>query len=585
MIKLQAILKRRWPLLLLATVLGASGGILSSRLAPKDVVQLYRAEQVVVANDQVTGMNAVAQDALRVTRGAVPTLAAARLGTPEEADALASLISVEVSAESKTFTVSTEDPDAEVAAKRVDAFVVEFLSVTNRALQQDDQTQLKLLQTDIDQAKAALSKFDELNPAIAQSDSNLPSTVAVSALIAERRVLVDRITQTEIEYRRRQLAVSETVPYESLGSERPRLTSGGILKIPTSPPLRAGLLGFLGLSLGAIVVLIIERIQRRIDTRDELAQLVELPVLAEIGLIPAKRRAGVETGRVFLEGVWAEPYRRVRSAIQYVQIVSAANSGYSDTPASKRDLPPLSVMITSTSPGEGKSTSAALTASALAELGTPTLVVGADFRRPEVDTMLGIKGGPTIRDLAEAAPGSMAVVEVVHETDSRDLYVAPAGNPTREVSGVIGATKRIVREALGRGVMVIIDSSPLQVANDTLDLLPVVDYVVIVVRSGSSSADDLLDTIDTLQRLSAKILGIVLVGTPSVGKKQASYYDYYAAADFLPNRVLDDESVDESGDGGATTSSNGSVPETANGNGGPTPPAATVAGQGTFPSD
>ena len=288
MIKLQAILKRRWPLLLLATVLGASGGILSSRLAPKDVVQLYRAEQVVVANDQVTGMNAVAQDALRVTRGAVPTLAAARLGTPEEADALASLISVEVSAESKTFTVSTEDPDAEVAAKRVDAFVVEFLSVTNRALQQDDQTQLKLLQTDIDQAKAALSKFDELNPAIAQSDSNLPSTVAVSALIAERRVLVDRITQTEIEYRRRQLAVSETVPYESLGSERPRLTSGGILKIPTSPPLRAGLLGFLGLSLGAIVVLIIERIQRRIDTRDELAQLVELPVLAEIGLIPRR---------------------------------------------------------------------------------------------------------------------------------------------------------------------------------------------------------------------------------------------------------------------------------------------------------
>ena len=70
-----------------------------------------------------------------------------------------------------------------------------------------------------------------------------------------------------------------------------------------------------------------------------------------------------------------------------------------------------------------------------------------------------------------------------------------------------------------------------------------------------------------------------------MGKKQASYYDYYAAADFLPNRVLDDESVDESGDGGATTSSNGSVPETANGNGGPTPPAATVAGQGTFPSD
>jgi Mrp family chromosome partitioning ATPase/capsular polysaccharide biosynthesis protein len=530
-VKLQAIVKRRWPLLVLATVLGAVAGLVTAELAPKDIVQMYRAAQVVVANEVVGGASVVQQDSLRVTRGVVPTLAAARLGTPEEADALAATIEVQVATESRTFTVSTTDPDPEVALKRVDAFVVEFLSVTNKALQQDDEAQLKLLQADIDQAKSSLTAFDLANPAVAKSDPNLPSTVAVSALIAERRQLVDRITQTEVEYRRRQLEISETVPYESLGVERPKLTSGGLLKIPTAPPVRAVLLGFLGLSLGAVVVLIIERVQRRIDTRDELVQLIELPILAEIGLIPAKRRAGSDEGRVYLDGVWAEPYRRVRSAIQYVQLASAAENGAAITPAMRRELPPLSVMITSTTPGEGKSTSTALTGAALAELATPTLVVGADFRRPEVDAMLGARQAPTIRDLAEGAPGTMAVVDVVHETEHPDLYVAPAGAPTREVSGVIGAAKRVVREALGRGVMVVIDSSPLQVANDTLDLLPVVDYVIIVVRSGSSSADDLLDTIDTLERLNAKILGVILVGTPSVGKKQTSYYDYYASVE------------------------------------------------------
>lgn len=515
---------------------------------------MYKAEQVVVANEVVGGASVVQQDSFRVTRGVVPTLAAARLGTPEEADSLATTMQVTVSTESRTFTVSTVDPDPEVALKRVDAFVVEFLSVTNKALQQDDEAQLKLLQADIDQAKATLTAFDLANPAVAKSDPNLPSTVAVSALIAERRQLVDRITQTEVEYRRRQLEISETVPYESLGVERPQLTSGGLLKIPTAPPVRAVLLGMLGLSLGAIVVLVIERVQRRIDTRDELVQLIELPILAEIGLIPAKRRLGSEEGRVYLDGVWAEPYRRVRSAIQYVQLASAAENGAAITPAMRRELPPLSVMVTSTTPGEGKSTSTALTGAALAELGTPTLVVGADFRRPEVDAMLGARQSPTIRDLAEGAPGTMAVVDVVHETEHSDLYVAPAGSPTREVSGVIGAAKRVVREALGRGVMVVIDSSPLQVANDTLDLLPIVDYVIIVVRSGSSSADDLLDTIDTLERLNAKILGVILVGTPSVGKKQTSYYDYYASVD-MGERGGAFEDADSSGAGTAGESS------------------------------
>lgn len=155
--------------------------------------------------------------------------------------------------------------------------------------------------------------------------------------------------------------------------------------------------------------------------------------------------------------------------------------------------------------------------------------------------MLGVPQVPSIRDLASRKAGSITVPDVVHDGPAPDLYVAPAGVSTREVTGLIGATQRVVREALTRGVNVLIDSSPLQVANDTLDLLPVADYVILVVRSGSSNADDLLDTIETLTRLNAEILGLVLVGTPSVGKKQASYYDYYTVADLRP----DDRTADQ----------------------------------------
>lgn len=519
-------------MLVMATLIGAVGGVVSARLAPKNVVQKYKAEQVVVANQLPGSDSSVSQDSLRVTRGQVPELAANSLGTPEEADALAATIEVTANAESRTFTVTTTDVDPDQAQKRVGAFVDAFLKVINSSRTVDEEQQLKLLQNDVDVAKKNLADFDALHPNVAAA-TNLPGNVDTQQLISQRNNLVQQVTIAQGNLRRMQLSISETRPYETLGPEQPRLADDGLLNIPTAAPVRASLLGLLGLMLGAVIALVIERVQRRIDTRDELAQLVDLPVLAEIGMIPEKRRAGSESGQVVLDGVWAEPYRRVRSAVQYVQLANADKVNPSDTPVARRETPPLSVMLTSTGPSEGKSTSTALTGLALAELGTPTLVVGADFRRPEIHHMLGVEEGPTIRDLADNPSGDMTVVDVVHETSHRDLYLAPAGSATRDVSTAIGATKRVVREALSRGVMVLIDSSPLQVANDTLDLLPTVDYVILVVRSGASSADDVTDTIETLRRLSAKILGVIIVGTPSVGRKQASYYDYYAATDLL----------------------------------------------------
>ena len=115
--KVRAILLRRWPILVIALVIGTLAGVLSSQLAPSDIVQQYQAEQVVVANASGTGGTSVQQDSLKVTRGEIPALAAAALGDGQRADRVASAIAVAVDTDSQSITISSVDVDPEVAGR------------------------------------------------------------------------------------------------------------------------------------------------------------------------------------------------------------------------------------------------------------------------------------------------------------------------------------------------------------------------------------------------------------------------------------------------------------------------------------
>ena len=186
-------------------------------------------------------------------------------------------------------------------------------------------------------------------------------------------------------------------------------------------------------------------------------------------------------------------------------------------------------MFTSTAPGEGKTTSAVLTAQAMAEVGVRTLLVGADFRRPTLAGVMGVEAGPTIADLTGPVEGRPKVDQVVRPTRFANLYMALSGQPTRDVSELIAATRQLVAQAASQNATVIIDTSPLNASSDSLDLLPVVDHVVMVVRSGRSTESDLVESVDALERVGADVMGTLLVGTPNAGRRQAYYYDYYSA--------------------------------------------------------
>lgn len=521
MVKLQAILRRRWPIPLITLILGLLAGTVSAMTAgPVQEEVSWRAEEILLANQGGSGAN-IAQDVLRITRGAVARRAAEILGEPaEEADRIASLMEVSSVKDSSALSIATTDRSPAVASRRTAAFVQAFL--------EDRQAELQAAVDRAEQAAsdglAAINEFDQRHPEVSRF-IQIPEDPVARALFFERQQLAETYQNLLNQASEAKRTLSTARPYIPLGPQSPTRAQSTLLAVPTAAWFRAGLLGALGLLLGIGLVMLLERAHPRIDSREELAEATDLPILAEIGHLAERQRPRDAEGRVVLNGVWAEPYRRVRAAIQFVQAQQVVGTG---NPCSRVYL------VTSAVPGEGKSTSAALIGLALAEVGIPTLVVGGDFRKPEVDRLLGIPNTPSLRDRARLDLDRPSVDAIVHPTTYSNLWVAPSGRPTREIGGMVEATHDTVREAVARGATVVLDSSPLQAANDTVDLLPVVDEVILMVRSGRVSAEMLQDSVELIRRHGGHILGVVLIGTPGMGRRQTYYYGYYNPPNTTP---------------------------------------------------
>lgn len=550
MAKFRAILSRRWPILLVTTLAGLLFGVLlSSAGTPQRGITRFTAGQVIVVNRIAGNPANVAQDGLKVNRGDVPVRAAEILEeSPDRAPELSRLVAATPDDESNSIRLEVTDTDPKRASKVVQAFTTAFLEVVNKELGSDLDVQVQRLEERVEAAKQALKVFDDQNGFLTRGDVVLPQTLEVDALVAERNRLSSSVQQAENQLDELILRSPGRAPYSSLGPEKAFVASETeLIEVPESPLFRGGLLSLMGLLLGIGLALLVERVNPRIDTRSELAETISLPIIAEIGRIPRSERPDHDDA-VSLDGVWAEHYRRVRSAIQFVQADAQARtnparvtSGLTKTP-SRADAAvitghralhgtiPRTFLFVSALPTEGKSTSVALTGMALAEVGEDVLLVNADFRRPSLERYVGVRPERSLADRAELNVDRPAIDDVVTATAFEHLWIAGSGKPTAEVSGRIEAAKEVAEEAARRGGTVLIDSSPLRVSNDPIDLLSAADEVILVVRAGRTTVKSIEDTVQLLEMHHAPVLGIILIGTLATREMYAYYASYYSDA-------------------------------------------------------
>ncbi|MGG0739340.1 CpsD/CapB family tyrosine-protein kinase [Niallia taxi] len=183
------------------------------------------------------------------------------------------------------------------------------------------------------------------------------------------------------------------------------------------------------------------------------------------------------------------------------------------------------IMVTSSGPGEGKSTTTANLAVVFAQQGRTVLLVDADLRKPTVHYTFNTLNNT---GLTSVLTNQISLMEAVQEDDEKNLYVLPSGpippNPSELLSS--RAMQNFMELALEEFDVILFDTPPVLAVTDAQILANICQGSVLVVSSGKTEKDALLKTKELLTASNGKLLGIVLNNKKL--DKHSNYY-YYGA--------------------------------------------------------
>jgi capsular exopolysaccharide synthesis family protein len=283
-------------------------------------------------------------------------------------------------------------------------------------------------------------------------------------------------------------------------------------------PITMALAIALGLALSLGIAFLREAMDQSIRSPRDIARIGQIGLL---GVIPNEsddpQSAGARLPVVIFDAphsVMADSFRQVRTKLAHTASLDTTRS----------------ILVTSPSPGDGKTTVACNLAAGLALNGRRILLVDANFRRPEVNKVFGLSNEQGFSDVLNAVA---AFDEVIQETQVPNLAVMAAGpkpmNPTELFESQLLVD--FIERALEEFDHVIFDSGPLMVVAEAQAMAPRVDGVISVVRAKNNNRGLLQRMRDDLRRVKAEHLGVVLNAVTSqrggyYRRNIQTYYDY-----------------------------------------------------------
>jgi capsular exopolysaccharide synthesis family protein len=185
-----------------------------------------------------------------------------------------------------------------------------------------------------------------------------------------------------------------------------------------------------------------------------------------------------------------------------------------------------SLLVTSAAPGEGKTTTAANLAAVHAEQNRRTLLIDGDLRRPSVHRSFNISSAIGLSNILLGEISWKDALQTA--TAVPHLDILPAGPPSRRASDLVGrGMVELLEAAVTEYDLVVVDAPPLLGFAEPLQMATAVDGVVIVARAGQTSRKAVATVLATLNRLRAKVVGLVLNQVHKDLSESYYYYGYY----------------------------------------------------------
>jgi capsular exopolysaccharide synthesis family protein len=280
---------------------------------------------------------------------------------------------------------------------------------------------------------------------------------------------------------------------------------------PSAPNTRLNLA--LGLLVGAVLGLAFAVLRNRLDSKirgeADLRLVTDAPLLGGISYDQDAEKKPLLT-QARHQSPRAESFRQLRTNLQFANVAGSAKT----------------ILITSSLPGEGKSTTAANLAISMAQAGLSVCLVDADLRRPMVNEYLGLDRSA---GLTTALVGQATVDDLLQQWGEDDLYVLASGQIPPNPSELLGssAMRALVKQLEQTFDAIVIDAPPLLPVTDAAVLAQHVGGVVVVVSVQRLKTNDLMKSLDALRMVGAELLGVVLNKLPIKGP-DAYTYSYYS---------------------------------------------------------
>jgi len=301
---------------------------------------------------------------------------------------------------------------------------------------------------------------------------------------------------------------------------------------PVGPArMRSVMLAFvLALAFGIGLALVLEYLDDTVHSTDDVEKVLRLPALAVIPAMGAgtKRRKLMSTASALQKrngsngtnpelllhvtgrSALAEAYRQLRTSV----LLSTAGRA------------PKTLLVTSSLPGEGKTTTAVNTAISLAQTGVKVVIIDADMRRPRLRSIFDLPEGDGLSSILSSEMAEAEMLATIARDEVSGLYVLASGPVPPNPAELLGSDQmRKLIELLGQHFThIVIDSPPVNSFTDGVLIASIVDGVLLVVHGGKSSRGVVRRSRQLLMDIGAKIVGVVL---NNVSARSHDYYYYH----------------------------------------------------------
>ncbi len=288
---------------------------------------------------------------------------------------------------------------------------------------------------------------------------------------------------------------------------------------------------FLSVGLGLGLALFFEYLDDTVHSTEEVERVLHLPALAvipSVGSGARRRKLHAVSGSTALQkqngngngnaellmnvdsrSPLAEAYRHLRTSV----LLSTAGRA------------PKSLLVTSSLPGEGKTTTAVNTAISLAQTGASVVIIDADMRRPRLQSIFDMGGQDGLSSILSSATSEGDMLGLVRHDEESGLNVLTSGPIPPNPAELLGSDqmRRLMTVLQANYTHVVVDSPPVSSFTDGVLISSMVDGVLLVVHGGKSSRHIVRRSKQLLSDVGAKIFGVVL---NNVNLQSHDYYYY-----------------------------------------------------------